>query len=467
MKVRLVGTNVDLAALRRALEAGDHSGFLATPEPIAAAYARVSRSPKSIDDLRAEAHTDVEKARRSNRSIVFDMGHASIAEHAVFNFDIEGVSRLAIEMLEHTRLASYTERSQRYVLIGEDLYTPPEIDSDRQLAGAYRQCVRGLFRSYEELYGKLLAVHMEGAAQPVKRRRRVELETAAREDARYLLPLAATGQLGMTVNARSLETTVRRLKADTFDEARELGRRLEEEAMAVTPSLIRYTEPSRTEACLESGCLCSGLGGYVDEPGGVRLVSVTPEGDRLVAGMMEGFGAGGDSKAAGRSPVDGFFMGATQHDRAPRCFEFVDLVFELVCSASCFAQLKRHRMASLLAGPYEPALGVVVPPSVTDAGLGAGFLGAIEDAAPLYARVAATGKPLAGYLLTNAHCRRVLLKMNLRELHHFSRLRMDGHAQWEIRDLAGKMCRAAADRLPLSARYLGGKDRFEESVAGE
>jgi len=460
MKVRLVGTNVDLAALKGRLEAGDRVGFLATPEPIAAAYARISRSESSVDQLRAEAHTDVEKARRSNRNIVFEMGHASIAEHAVFNFDIEGVSRLAIEHLEHTRLASYTERSQRYVLLGQDYLLPEEVvEADNQVLTTFESCVRILFKGYEETYRRLLDWHLQQTEQPVKRRRRRELETAAREDARYLLPLATTGQLGMTINARSLENTVRRLKANTLHEVRDLGRLLEEEAIAVTPSLIRYTEPSILESCVNPDCCCADWGGTV-EAGGVRLVSVTPGGDELVGGMMCKLDVVDCAGATEESPVEKYFRGAAPHDRAPRCFEFVDLVFELVCSASCFAQLKRHRMASLLAGPYDPRLGVVVPPSIRDSGGETGFLKTTGEVANLSSGVGAAGEEVGDYLLTNAHCRRVLMKMNLRELYHFSRLRMDGHAQWEIRELAQKMCAAAADSLPLSAAFLGGKDQF-------
>lgn len=464
MRVRLVGTNVDLAALKRDLDPVDAGSFLATPEPIAAAYARISRSEKSVDELRAEAHADVGKARRSNRNIVFEMGHASIAEHAVFNFDIEGVSRLAIEQLEHTRLASYTERSQRYVLLGRDYLLPDEVVNDGGSAlRAFEECVDNLFQAYGEMYGKLLAWHLETAEQPVKRRRRRELETLAREDARYLLPLATTGQLGMTINARSLENTVRRLKANPLHEVRELGRLLEEEAIAVTPSLIRYTEPARLESCVDPQCYCASWGRAV-EPGGVRLVSVTPEGDELVAGMMCKSSVSDDRETEEGSRVEEYFRGATAHDRAPRCFEFVDLVFELVCSASCFAQLKRHRMASLLAGPYDPGLGVMIPPSIRDCGGAARFVRATDDVEETRLGAISAGKALVEYLLTNAHCRRVLLKMNLRDLYHFSRLRMDGHAQWEIRELAGRMCLAAADKLPMSGRFLGGKDQFGESA---
>ncbi len=82
---------------------------------MAAAYARISRNPRPVNELRRIARSEVEKARASNRNIVFEMGHSSIAEHAVFNLDILGVSRLLVEEIEKFRLASYTEKSQRYV----------------------------------------------------------------------------------------------------------------------------------------------------------------------------------------------------------------------------------------------------------------------------------------------------------------------------------------------------------------
>lgn len=47
-----------------------------------------------------------------------------------------------------------------------------------------------------------------------------------------------------------------------------------------------------------------------------------------------------------------------------REFEYVDLTFDLVISATCFSQLKRHRMATLTAQPYNLHLGVTLPPSI-------------------------------------------------------------------------------------------------------
>ena len=123
LQVRLAGYNVDSSLL------SSLDNPAATPETISAAYARVSRSPKTVTELRSDALREINKARRSNQNIIFEMGHASIAEHAVFNFDIIGISRLLAETVESIRLASFTEKSQRYVTFTRAWVLPAELDS--------------------------------------------------------------------------------------------------------------------------------------------------------------------------------------------------------------------------------------------------------------------------------------------------------------------------------------------------
>ncbi|MEQ8153226.1 MAG: FAD-dependent thymidylate synthase, partial [Smithellaceae bacterium] len=102
MKILLAGYNIDYDLI---CELKDKCAFDEdiTPETLSAAYARISRSPKFVDELRQIARGEVEKARKSNRNIVFEMGHSSVAEHAVFNVDIIGVSRLLVEAIEKFR----------------------------------------------------------------------------------------------------------------------------------------------------------------------------------------------------------------------------------------------------------------------------------------------------------------------------------------------------------------------------
>ena len=151
------------------------------------------------------------------------------------------------------------------------------------------------------------------------------------------------------------------------------------------------------------------------------------------------------------------------YDFPLREFEFPDLTFELVVSASCFAQLKRHRMATLTVQPYDPGLGVTVPPSIAEIGADADFREVVAATEEIHARLSEGRGPCRGLCPDQRPRRRALLKINARELYHVSRLREDATAQWDIRGLAGEMSALARKAMPLTCLMLGGKDAYPET----
>jgi hypothetical protein len=56
----------------------------------------------------------------------------------------------------------------------------------------------------------------------------------------------------------------------------------------------------------------------------------------------------------------------------------------------------------------------------------------------------------------------VLWKVNAREFYHFSRLREDATAQWDIRRTAAEMTEQAAAVMPLTLLLIGGKDGYPD-----
>jgi len=467
MEVVLAGYNLDRDLIARLAEGAAASDADAlTPETLSAAYARVSRDPRPIPELRADARTDVAQARRSNRRIIFGFGHASVAEHAVFNLDLLGLSRLALEALEATRIGSYTEKSQRYILLDRDFVVPAEI-----AGGAHEGAFRDLVLRQQEAYQRAHQVLGELAG-----------EETAREDARYCLGLSATGQVGATLNARSLEATVRRLAADPRAEVRELAERLHAAVAGVAPSLVRYTEPTpqraETPECMTK--LLTGWGRPVEtgelvpdahQPP-VRLLSVTPDAEeRVLAALIHGCGSLPWSAALERvrnlsdeqcrTLVDESLRRMDAHESPLRAFELVVAGYEVVLSASAFAQLKRHRMATLLPQAYDPALGITVPPSFEAAGLKPLLHEVAEASGALHDAIAEELPAIAAYALTNAHRRRVLFHANVRELYHLARLRLDAHAQWDIRGIARLMISQAREKLPRLMQLAEGRDALE------
>jgi thymidylate synthase ThyX len=149
------------------------------------------------------------------------------------------------------------------------------------------------------------------------------------------------------------------------------------------------------------------------------------------------------------------------YDAVLREFEYIDLNFELIISATCFAQLKRHRMATITCQDYNPGLGTTVPPVVSEAGMETAFLKIIARTNETYDKLKKAFPASAAYVLTNAHRRRVSIKVNARELYHISRLRGGRHAQWDIRQIAIKKTELGRKIMPLTLMLAVGKDDFK------
>ena len=436
MEVRLAGFNTD---------AENRSS---TPETLSAAYARISRDPRPIGLLRREAAVEVERARESNRRIVFGYGHGSVAEHAFFNFDILDLSRLAAEAVQSFRLASFTEKSQRYIRLDRDWVVPEEVPS--ALRDEWTASLEGLFG----LYGRACRA-LEQAGLPDGR---------AREDARYLLPLATSCQMGMSLNARELEHMIRRLSAHPLAEVRRLSSLLLDAAEGVAPSLLRHLEPVEMDRLawehpeaghMEPSHQVALVRGDGDDVVGARLLQ-REEGGGLADARR---GWSGLESVHRRRLFDSVLGSLGPYDALPREWELASFTFEVVVSASAYAQLKRHRMSTQLVSSYSPALGLRLPPSFSDAGLE----GLLEEAGAVSRawRERLGERRAAEYMLVNAHRRRAVVRMNAREMYHFARLRLDSHAQWDIRELAGRMVDLASAAAPLTMAEAGARGSEE------
>jgi flavin-dependent thymidylate synthase len=488
MKVILAGYNIDSSVIDE-LKKNSPSLRNVTPETMSAAYARISRDPRSVDVLRAVARSEVERARRSNRTIIFKMGHHSVAEHAVFNFDIIGISRLAIEELEKFRLCSYTEKSQRYVKLDDDFILPEEIKKAGK-ENAFLKIIELQNSLYHELYKKLKPYFFEKFPKLAVNPKKHSILTGwAKEDARYCVSLATLGQLGMTANARNLEFLIRRFASKDLAEIKKLNHKIYTLAKTVAPSILLFTEASEYDAntyknlektagtlSIEQNENNYGRGNNQKEGGEdekVRLVDFTADGDtKLTAALLHTSlrlpyeECLAKAKDLETEQIRQLNKTAFEHmeffDPVLREFEYVDLTFDLEISATCFAQLKRHRMATLTAQPYNLRLGVTMPPSIRDIGADKKFMDVIGQTEDCYKTLKDSLKTGAEYVLTNAHRRRVLIKVNARELYHMARLREDTTAQWDIRQIVSQMSQKAKKVMPLTFLLIGAKDSYPE-----
>jgi flavin-dependent thymidylate synthase len=476
LNIKLAGYNVEAEVLEKITPP---EGEPLTPEVLSAAYARISRSEKDIPALRKQARQDVYKARKSNKTIIFKMGHHSVAEHAVFNFDIVGVSRLALEEIEKFRLVSYTEKSQRYVTLQGDYVLPEEIiDNDsKELFIETIECQDAFYRkSFEELRAYLFHRYPE---QVKEKSGRHVVEGWAKEDARYILSLATEGQVGMTINARNLEHLLRRFALSKRREVQEIGKEMFHQVEKVAPSLILFPGPSKFETALndsfktfflENSSMDSDLlsAGIKKEP--VILQYTENADDMILASFLARFGSRDYHKAYGvvkrmkpgekEKVFKELFKSMEFFDAPPRDFELPGFTFQVVVSASNFAQLKRHRMATLIPGDYDIGFENTIPASIRENGFGEEFKEIIDRTNRVYLQLRERYGAAADYILTNSHCRSVVMKMNLREFYHFVRLRSDEHTQWDIRGMSRQLVQKVKEIMPYSSMLLCGKSDF-------
>lgn len=149
------------------------------PEKVVAAAARLCYSSDPVPELLEKL--DEEKVASFVRRLS-SYGHFSPFEHVSFQFSIDGVSRALSHQLVRHRIASYSQRSQRYVKEeGFEFVTPPSIRRNPEALERFEKVMNSLSEEYQALLGMVPA-----------------------EDARYILPNACTTSLMATFNARSL-----------------------------------------------------------------------------------------------------------------------------------------------------------------------------------------------------------------------------------------------------------------------
>ena len=145
--------------------------------------------------------------------------------------------------------------------------------------------------------------------------------------------------------------------------------------------------------------------------------------------------------------------------------EFADATFRITgISRNCMAQLTRHRMASIcvesqryvrydLSGDdwYVVPMGIDDIPELLEV-----YRADMHLAASTYRELIDNGVPPedARFVLPGSMKTNLEMKMNIRSLFHFFDLRLDSHAQWEIRFLALKMRDALAAYSDQWARVI-------------
>lgn len=456
-----------------------------SPETIAVAFAKTSRSPESFREI--AAGLSEEKTAQFHEKWVVGYGHASVAEHAVLHLALENVSRLAIESIESNRLASYTEKSTRYQKWRpDDFYVPSEL-TGHSLLGEYMELCRLLFSTYaatldpvRDLVLSRAQRRQDESDEALDRRIRSQYVDVCR----FLLPASALANVGMTANARVLENVIRKMLSHELEEVRQIGEQVKAVAREEVPTLVKYAEAvaylsasrdklSRAASELpdDTGPLPIGSSGNPSTgarpalAGSARLLAFDPEGEKriLAAALFRHAGIGFTAAldfvaaldAAGRESLSRDLLGDLgEHDIPLRELEYCTCTFELIMDQGAYAEFKRHRMMTQTPQQLTTRLGFSVPRLIVEAGCGPAYETAMGSASDLYEKLAAEKPLVAQYVVPNGYRRRVLAQFNLREAFAFCELRSAPNAHFSIRLIAGLVAQELRRVHPLLGSYM-------------
>jgi thymidylate synthase ThyX len=413
-----------------------------------------------------------QKAKEFHEKWVVGYGHASVAEHAVAHLAIEDVSIVASKIIEDTRLASYTEKSTRYVVFDRDkFYRVPSLMTSLH-ARLYSETCAFLLETYTRLAEPVVAAIKRETPREEKQTER-GYETACKAKScdilRYVLPAATLTNIGMTINGRLLEHLITKLLSHPLEEAQEIGTLLKGEAQTIIPTLIKYAAYNAylgdTREAMEHLAVEHFAGTVPEEAPDVELVRAPEDAEeQLVAAILYGYTGHPFRQVQARvrklsreekeRVIDEYLKRRGKHDQPLRALEHLTYTFDILVDFGAFRDIQRHRMCTQTPQELGPIHGYSTPPEILRYGLLSEYEKCMAHAQEAYRAIAAEFPREAQYVLPLAFRKRVLFTWNLREIHHFVQLRSAQQGHISYRHIAQQVFKEVERVHPLLAKYI-------------
>lgn len=464
------------------------------PEKLAYALARYSRSPDSIEDSIRWVHAH--SSEKFWEQFYFAYGHASIADLGHVAVCFENISELAAIRLEDEPLWDGQAKSSRYQNFAASGCFVPDGIRETETEGIYRGVLGSLYNIYTQLREPLKAFLCETAPRPSgMKEREYERAIDARtfDVVRYLLPLAATTNVGQVVSIRTLEKQITRLLSGQLPELRSLGEELKEVCRRapvelwkeltepspvrkgggsepVAPTLSRHAAPSPYHAQVYQELLRytrellkhSGL----DQPsswGDPRTVDLVEPHDpldevvttllyrgchapyRRILDLVRGW-----SDKEKRDVLDVGLGRRGTNDELPKEFRSgYAFVFDILMDIGGWRDLHRHRRCQQVQQNFTTIHGYDIPPILEQAGLERDYRGAMEAVINDVDQLRRSSQEAGLYAIPFACKVRCLFKMDFAEAEYMIRLRTGVKGHWSYRRVAWLMKEQIIERHPL------------------
>lgn len=460
------------------------------PEKCAYALARYSRSPDSIEDSIRWVHTH--SSEKFWEQFYFDYGHASIADlgHVVICF--EGVSELAAIRLEDEPLWDGQAKSSRYQNFATTSWFIPSHVRGSETEAIYHGILRSLSETYRLLHDPLIGYLSQRDPRPstmteADYRRRIAAR--AFDVTRYLLPLAATTNVGQVVSIRTLEKQITRLLSSQLSELRAIGEDLRdacarppadlwnslrgvkgEDLEPLAPTLARHAQANPYHAAVYSDLArhareilrAEGLDqpsqwtvreavdliephDLVDEVVTTLLYRVSHAPYRDLLALVRSW-----SEKQKREMIEVGVKRRGPHDELMKEFRSgYGVIFDILMDIGAWRDLHRHRRCQQVQQNFTTSHGYDIPPLLIEAGLEHEYRQAMDAVHNDIQRLRQQDQEAALYAIPFGFKVRCLFKMDFAEAEYIAKLRSGVKGHWSYRTVAWHMKQKLAARYPL------------------
>ncbi len=463
------------------------------PEVVAVLFAYVSRSPntfkenlikliksKDLDMGRLiatfkEQGFDYEqakdRARKFHEKWVVGYGHGSVAEHAIAYVALEDVSILFTKVIEDNRLCAFTEKSTRYQVFDRNRYYKPQKLMSHPLGKLYEETCNFLFDTYCELTPKIMDFVQKNFPKPddwTFARYESTMKAKACDVVRYILPVSTLTNLGMTINARNAEHAIRKMLSHPLEEMQFLGQRMKEEVQKIIPTLVKYADENKyikeTNQAMAQ-LTKETLPPKTSKNKPVTIVNYDPDAEnKVIAAMLYPHSSlpyeeiikqvGFMSKEQKDKIIEEFHTRIDKHDWPLRELEHINYTFDILIDYGAFRDIQRHRICTQTNQDATVEHGYSIPREIIEAGFEKEYTQCMEKAIETYNQLIQEFPKEAQYVIPLAFKKRTLFTWNLRELHHFIKLRSSAQGHVSYRKIA-QICFDEIEKIhPSLARYI-------------
>jgi thymidylate synthase ThyX len=266
---------------------------------------------------------------------------------------------------------------------------------------------------------------------------------------RYLLPAGTMTNIAMTANAREYEYAIVKFLSSELPEIQEIGKSIKKEVKKLIPTLVMFADKNKflSERPAECQKMTDGMLDFetIEDRKDVELVKYDEDAyDRIVTSILYSYSnypfkqieekVKNMSLEQKEKVIETHIDDMGPHDRPMRELENTTYTFDILLDYGAFRDVQRHRMCTQINQDLTIVHGYDVPVEISEAGFEEEYKSAIEAAEKAYLEISKEFPKEAQYIVPLAFRKRVLITWNLRELHHFIRLRTgkEGHISYRI-----------------------------------